>query len=189
MRLKNPYQTYPFGELLRCPICGHVLTAHKLGRFRNERYFCCEGDGTCRGFVICVDGVKEAVLTAYANLSTAQIKAVRDGLAPGDPEQAGRLLEVKEEHESFSEVDYWWLDELIGRFEFGDCVETESGLHQLLRIHWRCGLETDARIRLMSEEQRPQIMAEKWDEYLIRTPDLYPGLTAEVKKARGDDDG
>lgn len=189
MRLKNPYQTYPFGELLRCPICGHVLTAHKLGRFRNERYFCCEGDGTCRGFVICVDGVKEAVLTAYANLSTAQIKAVRDGLAPGDPEQAGRLLEVKEEHETFSKVDFWWLDELIERFEFQDCVEDDSGLYQLLRIRWRCGLETAIRIRLMSEEQRPQIMAGKWDAYLIRNPDLYPSLTEEAKKARGDDDG
>ena len=165
-----------------------MLTAHKLGCFRNERYFCCEGDVACRGFVVLVDGVKEAVLRAYADLPTSKAEEILKGFEPGIPEKAGRLLEVKA-HETFSKVDYWWLDELVERFEFGECVETESGSQLPLHIHWRCGLETDARIRLMSEEQRPQIMAEKWDEYLIRTPDLYPGLTEEVKKARGDDDG
>ena len=68
-------------------------------------------------------------------------------------------------------------------------METESCPCQLLGIRWRCGLETTAHIELKSEEQRPQIMAGKWDAYLLRNPDLYPDLTEEAKKARGDDDG
>lgn len=179
MRLKTPYQSYPFGDLLRCPYCGHVLTAHKLGRFRNERYFCCEGEGACRGFVITVDAVKEAVLTAYADLPAA--------------DQAGRLLEVKAEHETFSRVDYWWVDELIGRFEFGAFKAPWSDHGQMddhfLRIHWRCGLVSDAHIALKSEEQRPRIMAAKWDEYLLRNPGLYPELTEEAKKGSGSENG
>ena len=189
MRLRDPYQSYPFGNMLHCPFCGHVLTAHKLGCFRNERYFCCEGDGACREFVICVDAVKEAVLRAYADLPTSKVEEILKGFEPGIPEQAGRLLEVKVEHETFTKVDYWWLDELIERFEFGEWEEAESGLQLPLHIRWRCGIETSAHIELKSEEQRPQIMAGKWDAYLIRNPDLYPGLTEEVKKARGDDDG
>ena len=33
-----------------------------------------------------------------------------------------RLLEVKAEHETFNKIDYWWLDELIERFELGECM-------------------------------------------------------------------
>lgn len=198
MRLKTPYQKYPFGDLLHCPFCGHVLTAHKMGQFHNDRHFCCEGDGACRKFVIRVLPVEAAVLSAWNSIDLEAVRAAAQGEDAELAARAKRLLEVKREHPSFKKIDYWWLDELAEEISFGkhswtptmlkklDEAEQKAVDDRILRIDWRCGVSTTVSTGLKSDWQEPVSRAARWDEYLLRNPDKYPELTEEVRQQRNE---
>jgi DNA invertase Pin-like site-specific DNA recombinase len=199
MRLRTPYQSYPFGNLLRCPLCGHVLKIHKLGGCRNERHLCCEGERACRKFVIPLREVEQAIQRAYSEVSASQLREIAEGKMPGDAEQAVRFLEMKEAYETFEKVDYWWLDELAEDFEFGKHTLKASDIEALppeqrelqddrvLKIRWRCGLTTTISTGLKGDWQHPAYRAEKWDEFLLRYPERFPALSEEARKMRGVD--
>ncbi len=197
MRLRTPYQSYPFGDLLQCPLCGQVLKIHKLGGCRNERHLCCEGEGACRKFVIPLQEVQQAILKAYREVPAGQLLEIAEGKTAGNPEHAARFLDVKAEHEAFEKVDYWWLDELAESFAFGKHSVKASGLESIspelreddrvLTIQWRCGITTTVSTGLKGDWQHPAYRAGKWDEFLLKYPERFPELTAEVQRMRSDE--
>ena len=169
MRLRTPYQSYPFGNLLRCPYCGHVLTAHKLGTFHNDRHFCCEGEGACCNFVIRVKPVEEAILRGYNEFPSAL-----------------RPIPLKSDQPSFDKIDFWWLDETVERFEFGQHTCLASQLKHLspeereavddcvICIFWKNGEESRVPIEHKSDWQNPKDRARRWNEYLQKSAKPIP---------------
>ena len=167
MRLKTPYQSYPFGEMLHCPYCGHVLIAHKMGAFHNDRHFCCEGNEACRKFVIRVKPVEDAILKAFnVYIHSSNLSMIDNGMV-----NAGSV---------FDRIDFWWLDEFVERIEFGKHTWLYSQLKKLpveereavndcvIHIFWRDGTKTTVPLDLKSDWQNPMDRARRWDEFLRR---------------------
>ena len=174
---------YPYSDMLRCPYCGHVLWMAKTDQGKNQ-FFMCQGEGACRCFVIDRPLVDEALLKAYAELDTGPL---------GNSEEAEMMKQIKAEHPAFDSVDYWWLDDLVGRIEFGchSYAPTElSAMPEEMRkdaddstmtIVWKCGLKQTVSTGIIRDSQFPQHKAILWDAYVLRHEDKYPKEAAEVR--------
>ena len=201
MRLKNPYQSYPFGDMLRCPQCGNVLKMHRLGMLNSVRHLCCEGDDGCRGFVISLKKVTDAILKAYREVRLEDLMAIAERSGCRAAEEAERLVEIKHRHESFKALDFWWLDGLAESIDFG---RHETRMADLIRIgkkyraavddrvliiRWRCGLVSIVSTGLKTDTEHPSYKAVKWDEYLLSHPKEYPQLTEQARRMRSENNG
>ena len=190
-RISTPLQ-YPFGEYLRCPYCRHVLFRRRA-RSWHLSYYCCEGGGACRKFVIKGEPVEKAILSAYENIN---MRALQKKAAMRDYKTAlaaTQMLRIKEEHPTFEKIDYWWLDELVERIDFGLHSHTASDLKALgdmdsiiddrtISIRWRCGLVSTVPSGVKTTRDDPRRRAKEWDAFLLDHPEQYPELVQEIKK-------
>jgi hypothetical protein len=178
---------YPYAEFIRCPYCGHVLRHRKLLIQNCYTHFCCEGEGACREFVIQSQEVEKAILKAYETLYLEEVKRIVNCKNADRAENAELLLQVKEKYPSFSKIDYWWLDDLIERIDFGLHSHTASELKKggiddrTISIHWKCGSVTTLSSGVLRDSQDPRHKAELWDAYLLRYPSQFPKLVEEVR--------
>ena len=178
---------YPFAEFIRCPYCGHVLRHRKLLIQNCYTHFCCEGEGACREFVIQSQEVEKAILKAYETLDLEEVKRIVISRNADRAENAELLLQIKEKYPSFSKIDYWWLDDLIERIDFGLHSHTASELKKggiddrTISIHWKCGSVTTLSSGVLRDSQDPRHKAELWDAYLLRYPSQFPKLVEEVR--------
>ena len=105
-------------------------------------------------------------------------------------ENAELLLQIKEKYPSFSKIDYWWMDDLIERIDFGFHSHTDSELKKggiddrTVSIHWKCGIITTLSSGVLRDSQDPRHKAELWDAYLLRYPSQFPKLVEEVRKKK-----
>ena len=171
---------YPYSDMLRCPYCGHILWMAKTDQGRNQFHFC-QGEGACRGFVIDRPLVDAALLKAYAELDVSGLK---------DEEL---LKKTKAEHPTFDAVDYWWLDDLVERIEFGKHTYAPTELSAMpeemredaddstMIITWRCGLTQTVSTGIIRDSQFPKHKAILWDAWVLRHEDKYPKQAAEVR--------
>ncbi len=116
--------TYPFGDKLRCPVCGEPLTIFKdewNNQAQNYYYWYCDGDD----FIVSTK-VKKAVLAAYNQLT---LEGVTDE----------ETIRIKTEHPAFDSVEYWWVDALIEKVTFSP---HERMSERTLTVHWKCGKRT-----------------------------------------------
>ena len=174
---------YPYSDMLRCPYCGHVLWMAKTDQGRNQFHFC-QGEGACRGFVIDRPLVDKAILKAYADLDLKEVP---------DSEEGRMMRSVKAEHPTFDAVDYWWLDDLVERIEFGmhSYAPTElSAMPEEMRepaddstmtITWKCGLAQTVPTGIIRDSQFPKHKAVLWDAYVLRHEEKYPRQAMEVR--------
>ncbi|MBP3802515.1 MAG: recombinase family protein [Oribacterium sp.] len=174
---------YPYADMLRCPYCGHVLWMAKTDQGRNQFHFC-QGEGACRGFVIARPLVDAAILKAYASIPLDEV----------DDSEAGELMKkTKAEHPAFDAVDYWWLDDLVERIDFGlhSYAPTElAAMPEEMReaaddsditITWKCGIVQTVPTGIIRDSQFPKHKAILWDAWVLRHEDKYPKQAAEVR--------
>ena len=94
-RVKHGNCTYPYGDMLRCPLCGHILVHGSLNNFYYKGAHIqnggwgCYGEGGCGKYLLIQNILDEAVINAYA-----------------------RKFDEKKE-----KVDFWWLDDNIERID------------------------------------------------------------------------
>ena len=162
---------YPFGDNLRCPICGSILhqktvmvqTKHTAG------WHCELGDHPCRGFVIRSSFVEGALLDAYNRLDMAAVNEQMKHPTLGGA--AKTMLDMKEQHGAFDKVDYWWVDELIDHIELGahtvlpsDAARMKAAGREfrddrILKVFWRCGMVSTVMSGITRDCDQPQYVA------------------------------
>lgn len=180
MRKKGTALQYPFGEYLRCPYCGCVLSFRKIVK---GRAFCCENDA-CKGFVIGAVLVEKTILKAYNSIDTEMIRKQADAKAE-DAEEENKMLRIKEEFPAFEKVDFWWLDELVKEIRIGRHTYTYSELKKMgklasddddrtITVHWKSGLLSKLPSGVIRDAQDPKKRAESWNQYFHKDADLYP---------------
>ena len=194
LKKKSTPSSYPFGDYLHCPYCGHVLRHRRLPIQNCDSHFLCEGEGACRGFVIMSVPVRKAVLDAWNNLDLDAVDKLMTSKYRKWVEEAEKLLVAKAEHPTFDSIEYWWLDEYVARIDFGQHSYTASDLKQMeesqrrilddrtITIKWRCGLRTIVSSGVIRDSHDPRHKAILWDGYLLRYPGRYPNLAEEVGK-------
>ena len=192
LKKKSTPSQYPFGNYLRCPFCGHVLRHRRLDIQNVDSHFCCEGEGACREFAIMAIPVKKAILAAYAILDLDEVKRISGARQKKRARAASKLLEVKGAHPTFDEIDYWWLDDLVEKIEFGQHSYTASDLKLMgdaaeavddrtITITWRCGLTTTVPSGVVRDSHDPRHKAKLWDGFVLRYPERYPELAEEIR--------
>ena len=199
LKKKSTPSTYPFGDYLRCPYCGHVLRHRRLPIQNCDSHFLCEGEGACRGFVIMSVPVRKMVLDTWNNLDLTTVDKMLSSKYRKWVEEAQKLLVAKAEHPTFDSIEYWWLDEYVAKIEFGQHSYTASDLKLMeegqrrilddrtITIKWRCGLKTTIPSGVTRDSHDPRHKAILWDGYLLRYPDRYPELAEEVRKKQGEE--
>ena len=146
---KNPEigGNYPYGNLLRCPFCGRKLHQSKLGIYGNQRGWTCEGED----FLLRSDLLDPAVLECYEKLPVEK-------LTDTDNPDVQRTLSYKKIQRTFSQVDFYWVDDLIEFIELG----THSGKDDhTVAVHWKCGLTTTAETDLTKMTESPQVLCKR----------------------------
>ena len=139
--------------------------------------------------------VKDAILSAYAQVNLAEVERISRMKLKKRAAAAKKLLEVKAEHPTFEVIDYWWLDDLVEKIEFGQHSYTASDLKlmgdaarivddRIINITWRCGMVTTVPSGVVRDSHDPRHKAKLWDGYILRYPDRYPKLAEEVRKKR-----
>ena len=97
-KVSDGNSTYPYGEMLRCPHCGKVLTHGSLNQFSYKGAkiqnggWGCYGDGGCGKYLLIQNLLDEAVIAAYE-------------------EKFGEKKET---------VDYYWLDDTMTGIQLGE---------------------------------------------------------------------
>lgn len=139
--VKSGNYTYPYGTMLRCPLCGETLVHGSLNamRFGGEQIrhgggWGCYGERGCRQFLLIQRFLDQAILRAYTG------------------KYAG------ERHR----VDFYWLDELVERID----LHVSEGI----TIHWRDGDETRTAYPFHHPGQQPAHAALRYNLYLERAP-------------------
>ena len=121
---------YPYCDLLRCPFCGRKLHQSKLGIYGNQRGWTCERED----FLLRSDLLDPAVLECYEKLPIEKLTDIENP-------DVQKALHYKKKHTHFSQVDFYWVDDLIESIELG----THSGEDDhTVTVHWKCGLTTKA---------------------------------------------
>ena len=69
-----------------------------------------------------------------------------------------RMLEIKAESPKLDTVQYYWLDDLVGRIEFKQ---------DTMRVFWKCGLESEVALNA-SKVEEPTHVAELYRNSLDR---------------------
>ena len=146
---KNPEigGNYPYGDLLKCPFCGRQLHQSKLGIYGNQRGWTCEGED----FLLRSDLLDPAVLECYEKLPVEE-------LTDTDDPDVQTMLFYKKKHRTFSQVDFYWVDDLIDSIELG----THSGKDDhTVTVHWKCGLTTTAETDPSKMAESPQVLCKR----------------------------
>ena len=145
---------YPLGQKLRCPYCGSTLYQRSVSvQVDHTKGWCCErGENPCGNFVIRTRLVEPALLKAYETVDLEEVKEKRKD--PKFKEDATLFLSMKKETPAFESVDYWWVDDLIDRIEFGEhksnardilrmkAMGMEPDDDRTMKVYWRCGVVT-----------------------------------------------
>lgn len=193
----KPGRQYPFDDFLRCPYCGHVLFFRRLDIQYVDSHFCCEGEGACREFAIMAAPLRKQILLAYNELELEAVRRIAGQKRRKLAEEAKKLLEAKEKYPAFETIEYWWLDEFVREFSFGQHSYTASALQEMdetvaravddrtVTITWKCGLTTTVPSGVVRDSHDPRHKAELWDNFILRYPERYPALAEQVRKKRG----
>lgn len=162
---------YPLGQKLKCPHCGSPLYQRALqAQVDHSVGWCCErGEDACGGFTIRKRLVEPALLRAY---SEVDLDAVKEKSKEAQyRKDAKLLLATKKETPAFEKVDYWWVDDLIDRIEFGahsmtpkEIMRMEAlGKHdaddRVMKVIWRCGVVTTVPSGVVSDKDDPGFVA------------------------------
>lgn len=138
---------YPYGDLLQCPFCGRQLHQSKLGIYGNQRGWTCEGED----FLLRSDLLDPAVLECYMKLSVEELTDTENPAVQ-------TMLSYKKKHLTFSQVDFYWVDDLIDFIELG----THSGKDDhTVTVHWKCGLTTTAETDPSKMTESPQVLCKR----------------------------
>ena len=190
LRMKSNPKTqaqYPVGDYLRCPCCGAVMVRRRLPIQRCETHMCCE-NVDCRKFVIRYTPISQAILDAYNHMDIGELTK----LAEKGNSHSERFLEMKQQHPAFTQLDYYWLDELIDHITLGKHTYSQTELERMtpmerkrnddrtLTIHWRCGIKTKVSSGVIRDSAHPKHIAQLWDAFVLRYPDRYPEITQQV---------
>ena len=180
---------YPISDYLHCPYCGSVLIRHRLPIQKCETHLCCENvKDHCRKFVIRFKPIEKAISEAYEEINEDLLR----GLAAQGNGEAERFLEMKKRYPTFSQLEYFWMDDLIDHMELGAHSLNESELVRLeeaerrkkddrfITIYWKCGIKTTLSSGVKRDSQHPSHIAELWDGFVMRYPDRYPEITKQV---------
>lgn len=179
MNTKGQNPQYPFGALLICPHCGRALWQRKLHiQYQSKGWNCERGNGACGRFLIRSRFVERAVLEAYRNLETEQLFC--GGEEKG--EERNTMLQMKREYEAFDTVDYWWLDELVERIEFGVGEDGESD--NTMRIFWKCGLVSAVSHVVDKKKEHPEYVAGLYWAWKGRVESGTAGRLVRTKGSR-----
>jgi site-specific DNA recombinase len=162
---------YPLGQKLRCPHCGSILYQRAVAvQTEHSTGWCCErGDHPCGNFIIRSSAVEAALLKAY---ETVDLEAVKQKRKENEyREDAQLLLSMKKAKPVFDSVDYWWVDDLIDRIEFGKHSVNGRALMRLkamgkgteddrvMKVFWRCGIVTIISSGAVTERDDPAMLA------------------------------
>lgn len=171
-RIMGACDQYPLGEKLRCPCCGSILYKRSLPvQAERSSGWCCErGENPCGDFIIRNRYVEPAMLDAYEKLD---VKAVEGRLSnPKFREAAEMTLSMKEQHPFFDKVDYWWVDDLVDRIEFGMHNMNETRVRRMkamgqkveddrvMKVFWRCGIVTTVPTGIREDISDPHLIAD-----------------------------
>ena len=196
LKKKSTPSVYPFGDYLRCPYCGHVLRHRRLPIQNCDSHFLCEGEGACREFVIMSVPARKAILDAYNTLDLSEAQRISQMKLRRRAEAAAKLIRIKEKHPAFDSIEYWWLDDLVERIDFGQHSYTASDLKLMdaeqarilddrtITITWRCGFSTTVPSGAVRDSYDPRHKASLWDGYVLRYPERYPTLAEEARKKK-----
>ena len=101
-KVKDGNSTYPYGEMLRCPHCGKVLTHGSLNNFYYDGIkiqnggWGCYGEGGCGSYLLIQNNLDAALIEAYAE----------------------KFGERKER------VDFYWVDDTVESIKLGEDIVT-----------------------------------------------------------------
>ena len=138
---------YPYGSLLRCPFCGRKLHQSKLGIYGNQRGWTCEGED----FLLRSDLLDPAVLECYEKLPVEK-------LTDTENPDVQTMLSYKKKHPQFSQVDFYWVDDLIESIELG--MHSGKDDHTVT-VHWKCGMTTMAETDPTKMTESPQVLCKR----------------------------
>ena len=129
-KLKNREQgatvQYPFGDRLRCPWCNNPLRQRKSRVSHGGSLWICEGNShSCGQFAFRSSLLEKTAVKAY---ETAKRQF------HGKP-----FSTAAQTAPPVTTAEYWWIDELIDRIEFG-CHETETD--RSITVFWKNGKST-----------------------------------------------
>ena len=79
-------------------------------------------------------------------------------LTDTDDPDVQTMLFYKKKHRTFSQVDFYWVDDLIDSIELG----THSGKDDhTVTVHWKCGLTTTAETDPSKMAESPQVLCKR----------------------------
>ena len=124
----------PFGDRLFCPYCGKKLKQRYYhgGAWAQGRGWEC----ACGEFQLKAKSIEDAVMDGYVNINMDSVRERLDKMRPEKRKAAEQLIAYKESGE-VTEPQYYWIDRLIDRIEFG---RFESKTDNVLIIRWKFGL-------------------------------------------------
>jgi hypothetical protein len=162
-------KSYPFGEMLKCPICGKPLIRRKVSVQNGGMAWCCDtGYHTKAHFVLWDWFIHQAVLQAYQELDEKLVSTLKQSAAK-------IMLEYKKEHPAFEQVDYYWLDDLVDHIEIGahsnmPSVIAQNGLvdDRTVKVFWKCGLVSTVFSGTRRDKDDPRYVADLHNAYLER---------------------
>lgn len=181
MNGKDPYIQYPFGDMLRCPICGSPLHQRQLTitSRRGKAWYCEHG---CGGFLLRSSVVEGAVMRALSEMDVKQVRGMMlTAKTEKRREAAGLMLEYRELYdEGHTTVEYCMVDDLIDHIEMG--AHTLVGANTLranaaqrgnvgtavddrtITVYWKCGLMTTVPTGIIADRENPRMLAKAWKE-------------------------
>ncbi|MCI8391826.1 MAG: recombinase family protein [Roseburia sp.] len=153
--------TYPFGDYIRCPVCGKSMKQKKIPVGSQQKGWVCAAGH----FVMRSDRVEQAVLEAYRTFDIGRIRDRKD-------EASAVLKAYKRRTEAFERVDYYWVDDLIDAVTFGlhsgyerrmaPVMKVEEAEDHRVYVHWKCGLMSSVPSGLRRVSEMPAYLVEKW---------------------------
>lgn len=163
MELKAPheeYSRYPYQDTnFICPLCGKKMIPKVMKANTHKRIIGCFDTDGCEGYAVKSYLVDAALLEAYHSLQieSLQIKSPRIK-SESKSEAIQQMLESKRTHPSMESVQYWWLDDLVERVEFGT---------EIMIVFWKCGQASEVPLH-GSKTEEPMHVAELYRNFLIR---------------------
>lgn len=138
---------YPFGRMLKCPVCGGTLHRETV---RIKEHF---PGWVCSDFIIRAENIERAAVAAYNALEGY------DGLPEGPEKEL--LLFYKAEMPQMETAEYFWLDDLVDHIEIG---RHEGEEDRILTVFWKAGLKTTVSTGITRETELPGYLAELYRE-------------------------
>lgn len=157
MELKAPheeYSRYPYQDTnFVCPLCGKKMIPKVMKANTHKRIIGCFDTDGCEGYAVKSYLVDAALLEAYHSLRTGSKRAFP----------------------RMESVQYWWLDDLVERVEFG---------FGTMKVFWKCDLESEVPLH-GSKVEEPTHVAKLYRDFLTRQEKRKSEL--ERKKEKSDE--